>query len=72
MLEVVPVFVLEREVVGCGDVPAEEDEVHCEPCDEWSYEEVAEAAKGLEAEERAEQMRYDDACGRPRSSGTTG
>ena len=41
VFELVPVFVLEREVVGGRDVPAKEDEVHREPCDQRDYEEMS-------------------------------
>ena len=47
VFELVPVFVLEREVVGGGDVPSEEDEVQCEPGDQRRGEDVAQAAQEL-------------------------
>ena len=47
MFEVVPMLVLEREVVGAGDVPSEEDEVHCEPSNQRRGEEMAETSKEL-------------------------
>ena len=61
MLELVPVLVFEREVVGCGNVPAEEDEIHGEPCDDRRDEEVAKAPKSLHAKQWSEQGDGDGA-----------
>ena len=60
MLELVPVFVLEGEVVGGGDVPDEEGQVHREPRDDWLGEEVSEGAEPLHAQEWGEQAHGDD------------
>ena len=46
VFEVVPAFVLEREVVGSRDVPAEENEVHREPRNQRRCEEMSKPAKG--------------------------
>lgn len=56
VLELMPVFVLEGEVVAGGDVPEEEGEIHREPCYERSSEKVAEGAEPLHAQEGGEQM----------------
>ena len=45
VFEVVPAFVLEREVVGSRDVPSEENEVHCEPGNQRRCEEMSKPAK---------------------------
>ena len=47
MFEVMPAFVLKCEVVGGGDVPSEEDEVHCEPSNQKRGEEIAQITKEL-------------------------
>src|ERR1017187_5955899 len=55
VLEVMPAFVLQREVVGGGYVPAQEYQIHGEPRDQGPGEEAAQYAQRLQSKQGAQQ-----------------
>ena len=61
VFEVVPAFVLQREVISGGYMPAQEDQVHREPRNQWQGEESAQGAERLQSKQRAQQADNENA-----------
>src|SRR6266550_8081098 len=56
MLKLMPPFVLQREIIRSGHMPAKESQIHRQPRNQRRNEEVAQIAKPLDTDERAEEI----------------